>query len=111
MTERHLSESSYFYFVPSPAVPVARALTHTLVLLHSKCVSHGVTQLGRRAPSLLRLPFSSPLSIFRQKDVEGRREKQSSDSVDCCATVVQEWRQGGRAVEKKGQETAYGFLK
>lgn len=73
MTERHLSESSYFYFVPSPAVPVARSLTHTLVLLHSKCVSHGVTQLGRRAPSLLPLPSSSPLSIFRQKDVEGRR--------------------------------------
>lgn len=73
VTERHRSESPYFYFVPSPAVPVARALTHMLVLLHSKCVSHGVTQLGGCTPSRLRLPFSSLLSMFGQKDVEGRR--------------------------------------
>lgn len=47
--------------------------THTLVLLHSKCVSHGVTQLVGSTPSLLRLPFSSLLSIFGQKDVKGQR--------------------------------------
>lgn len=90
MTERHLSESSYFYFVPSPAVPVARSLTHALVLRHSKCVSHGVTQLGRHAPSPLRLPFSSLLSIFRQKDVEGWRRwcKKSKAVIQWTAALL-----------------------
>lgn len=102
VTERHLSKSPYFYFVLSPAVTVVRSLahthTHTLVLLHSKCVSHGVTQLVGCPPFLLRLPFSSPLSIFGQKDFEGqqgceRKAKQWFLGLLCATVVVQSSRQ------------------
>lgn len=73
VTERHLSESACFYFVLSPTVTVARSVAHTRLSRStvnvSVIVSHSLSDA--LPPSLP--PFSSPLPILGQKDVEGRR--------------------------------------
>lgn len=71
MPERHLSESSYFYFVPLPAVPVARSLTHT----RSSCSTLNVSVTVSHSSADALPPFSVCLFPLRSPFLDKRMSK------------------------------------
>lgn len=98
VTERHLSESPYFYFVLSPAVTVALSLAHTRLSCStvnvSVIVSHSLSD-ALPPSSVCLFPLRSPFLDKRMsKDGGAVARKAKHWFHDCCATVVvQESRQ------------------